>query len=181
MNKLRLITTYDCPRSCEGCCNKDHPNPIPIGDGPLFSGYYDEIYLTGGEPMLYADELVKFALESRKKQYNTKIFIYSAECSILWQWLKVLPWISGITFTLHDQNEDYLDFLAFAKTLEKIKKKLQPMSLRLNTFVDLYNVDTKMLKYFGWDIREKVWLKNCPIPEGEDFRILEKPFDRRLK
>ena len=46
----RVIITYDCPRDCQSCCNK-HIGDVPqVKFEDLLS--YEEIVITGGEPML---------------------------------------------------------------------------------------------------------------------------------
>ena len=54
MKKLRLLVTSVCDKDCSGCCNKDwglSALPSISADSPELL-IYDEILLTGGEPLL---------------------------------------------------------------------------------------------------------------------------------
>lgn len=50
MKKLRLLLFKECHRGCEGCCNKDWDLKSLLKADNFLP--YDEILLTGGEPML---------------------------------------------------------------------------------------------------------------------------------
>jgi molybdenum cofactor biosynthesis enzyme MoaA len=54
VKKLRLLVTERCARSCSGCCNHDWD----LAALPTCESYagYDEVLLTGGEPMLYPED-----------------------------------------------------------------------------------------------------------------------------
>lgn len=57
MRKLRLLFTKDCNRDCPGCCNKDWD----LDHLPVCADFkpYDLVMITGGEPMLYPERLLK--------------------------------------------------------------------------------------------------------------------------
>jgi len=63
MKKLRLICTYECNRSCKGCCNKQSSftqDNIPTLAREKFLheiDNYKQVIITGGEPCLFLPEL----------------------------------------------------------------------------------------------------------------------------
>ncbi len=71
MKKLRLIITEKCNRKCSGCCNNDWN----IDKLPVITDFskYNEIIITGGEPMLYS-HLIKHLCQIIRKQ-NKKVKI----------------------------------------------------------------------------------------------------------
>ena len=168
--KLRFIVTYDCPRNCEGCCNKDFSPPPKISMPQVLSGIYKEIYITGGEPLLYPKDLVNFLIKSRIFQPETKLFLYSAEASNLLNWVKILPYLNGLTFTLHE-DKDFDALLDLQECLEDLSQYLPQQSLRLNNF-------TKKYVAHYWETKQVEWIKNCPLPKGEDIYRLDKEFTK---
>lgn len=160
--KLRLKVTDNCQRACEGCCNKDFLDVEPFNF--TTAGQYKEAYLTGGEPMLMPG-MVK-ALTSFFNTLGIKVFIYSSMCNtkdvLNWQQLILSHKVSGITFTIHEEA-DIHEF----KRLDRIVNN--NLSLRLNKF-DHFTME--YIPLHNWEIKEIHWLKNCPLPIGEDFRRL---------
>jgi len=161
MKKLRLLITEDCNRSCKGCCNKDWDlKSLPINKG--YKGY-KEIMLTGGEPMLYPNLIIKICKEIRE-QTDCPIYLYTAKVEVLYDILEVMFNLSGICLTLHEQK-DVKPFIYFSNMLNQLGAK---GSFRLNIFkgINTYNVDLS-----AWKVRkDMVWMKNCPIPKDEVFK-----------
>jgi len=161
MKKLRLLLFKDCKRNCSGCCNKDW-DLKSLKKVKSFKGY-DEIILTGGEPMLKPAFVIGTALKIRSKT-NAKIYMYTANVDDVVDVLAVLFHIDGVTVTLHEQN-DVLSFWYLNKILLKyniIK------SFRLNVFkgISLHDVDLSL-----WNVKTDIeWIKNCPLPKGEVFK-----------
>ena len=150
----RLLFTNDCNRNCKGCCNKNW-----IGDKPKEISFselleFEEIYITGGEPMLYVEKLKD--LINRLKRYNKKVYLDTALPYPLIDFKTILQMVDGCTLTLHS-IQDYKNFKAFE--LDKIDYPNK--SLRLNVFPKI-----KMTSSV-WDIRPKVWIKDAPLPNGE--------------
>lgn len=160
-DKLRLVITYDCPRACEGCCNHGREKPEIISLKDISN--YKEIYITGGEPLLYPGRVVEIG--NYLRQSEAKLFVYSAFFDEL-NWLSVLPWLDGITFTIHDKEGihdwENLDFLIRNLGYDDL-------SLRVNVFRK-----AGYEPYLGlWKIKNNMeWIENCPLPKGEDFRML---------
>lgn len=171
-HKLRLLLWEDCGKSCPGCCNKDWKlKELPIVTN--FS-YYQEIILTGGEPMLYPDLLQRVIGEIMATTfYNPKIYLYTANTKNIDKLINILLNLSGITITLHDP-EDIEDFIKFIEELNKMSRNwLNDKSLRLHIFKEAEVGDKlKKLDLPGtWDIKEGIeWIDNCPLPKDEEFK-----------
>jgi len=158
--KARLIVTYKCPRNCEGCCNKDWPYESAK---PIQHFNYEILILTGGEPLLFPDKVVQLA-QQIKMASGGKVIMYTAMMKGL---LDVLPYLDGITLTLHEPADvDEFNVWAF-----KHDKKLwdSGKSLRLNVFrsaeegKEIFNTGVFKVK------NHIEWLKDCPLPAGEEL------------
>jgi len=156
-SKLRLFLWEDCPRNCSGCCNKDWD----IENLPYAENFdrYEEIYLTGGEPLMYPIKLVD-VITKLMNAGAKKIYVYTAMITGI---DVILCYVDGITLTLHTQ-QDAEDFRAYS---ESCHNQHVSKSLRLNVFdcVDISGIDTT-----GWVVKSGMeWIDNCPLPEGEEF------------
>jgi hypothetical protein len=158
--KLRLLLTEKCNRKCRGCCNKEWDlKALPICN--IFSGY-DEVILTGGEPMLYPP-LISLTVNRIRQQTKAPIYLYTASCLEPYILLRVLDSIEGLTLTLHTKKdvEPFKDFNAH------ILRGADSKSLRLNVF---RGVSLKGLDLSKWEVKKNiVWIKNCPLPKDEVF------------
>lgn len=54
--RARVIVTMKCNRKCKGCCNEHLGEINRVDFEDLFK--YDEICITGGEPMLMSERVV---------------------------------------------------------------------------------------------------------------------------
>lgn len=163
--KLRLLVTNKCCKDCPMCCNKNfNIDSIPGLDSLL---QYDEVSITGGEPML-VDNNVLIELIKLLHTMGKKVYLYTAVATVDTIDLGIYSFLDGITLTLHS-NEDAKKFiLANQRCLER-KNPLRKLSLVLKYFkgIQLPDVDLSM-----WKVRETEWIENCPLPEGEDFKKL---------
>lgn len=167
--KLRLLVTRKCNRSCEGCCNNDWDlMDLPTIDS--FEGY-DEILITGGEPLLYLKKLRDLILNI-KKVTDTPIYIYTALIVAIPALLH-LP-IDGYTVTLHDKD-DLDKFETLEKHIILNRGEYNKKSMRLNIFKGI----EPDIQYKNWKIKkDMVWIKDCPIPDGEEFKRLYPFFEQ---
>jgi hypothetical protein len=158
--KLRLLLTEKCNRRCRGCCNKDYDlAALPVCED---FAVYEEIMLTGGEPMLFPADL-SWMISKIQNQTKAPIFLYTANCTSPNALMTILDRIDGITLTLH-RPHDVEPFRRFNDLLQALKA---PKSLRLNVFkgVSLKGLDTSK-----WTVRKNItWRINCPIPQDEVF------------
>lgn len=168
--KLRLLITGRCPNNCELCCNKQFDlNSIPIVD----RWDYDEIMITGGEPLLFVGSLITelISLQSvfNMMGTNPKIYIYTADCTN--NAARILPYVDGIVLTPH-KTLDIYHFVELNNFLLKHKndKDFKDLSLRLNLFPNIKAQLSKDIDLSLWQVKDMKWVKDCPVPEGEDFR-----------
>jgi hypothetical protein len=171
--KLRLLITESCDRDCAGCCNKQW-DLAGLEVETDFS-QYDEILLTGGEPMLNPDKVIKLAKRIRDES-AAKIYVYTAKVDDIRATLDVLRVTDGITLTLHEQS-DVPDFFRLSETLFMIGP-IEGKSLRLNIFKGI-SVSVPM-RY--WQVKDDIeWIKDCPLPKDEVFKRLESSWDRAVR
>lgn len=168
--KLRLLVTTDCPNKCPMCCNNQFDfSKLPVVD----RWNYDEIMITGGEPLLFTDTLVEVLISIKELSSLTgnhpKLFIYTADCTN--KIIKVLPHVDDIVLTLHKQS-DIVHFIELNKFIlvHKTQFYIRDTSLRLNLFPDMKALLPKDIDLSLWKVKDMEWIENCPVPEGEDFR-----------
>lgn len=163
MKKLRLLLTKECDKGCPGCCNKDWDlDNLQICTS--FKGY-NEILLTGGEPMLDYKLVYQTIKKIRKENSKAKIYMYTAKVDNLEESFNILNMIDGITVTLHEES-DVPSFLKFENYNYQHNK-----SLRLNIFK---GVSLNGLEFKNWKIKDNIkWIRNCPLPKDEVFMRLK--------
>lgn len=165
MNKLRLLITPECNRACVGCCN----DIWDLNKLPTCHGYYgyEEIMLTGGEPMLYPIKLLKTILDIRS-HVDVPIYLYTAKTKPPMELLMILSLISGLTLSLHEQY-DVPGFMKLDRILQR-HPELHDKKLRLNVVSHVKIPDTFTISKL-WDVRTIKWVapEECPLPENEVF------------
>lgn len=161
MVKLRLLLLAECNRACKGCCNKNWDlSALPVCTS--FSGY-EQVILTGGEPLLEPD-LVREAVAEIRRQTRAPIYLYTAWRNDPWLLHNILTLVDGVTLTLHTRK-DVEPFKAFNKILRVMG--CSGKSLRLNVFhgVSLGDEDVS-----AWEVKRDIrWIKDCPLPTDEVF------------
>jgi hypothetical protein len=163
MKKLRLLLFEECNRKCRGCCNKSWD----LANLPICEDYrqYDQILLTGGEPLLYP-EIVMEAVYDIREQTNAPIYLYTAKTDNLDVFGRVLNIVNGITVTLHTTSRDIVPFALLNAGL-RLTNKARDKNMRLNVF---HNVLSPKNALPIWKVKKNIkWIKNCPLPEGEVF------------
>ena len=162
---LRLLLFSECNRRCPGCCNKDwNLNALPVC---MSFRDYDQIILTGGEPML-RPELVKKVASDIRQVTDAPILLYTAKTSKPQELIDVLQYVDGITLTLHTRG-DLSGFYRFDSML--YNTHMAPKSLRLNVFK---GIEVKAPVY--WQVKRDIeWIKNCPLPSNEVFMRYDVP------
>ena len=113
--KARIIVTFDCKRNCSYCCNKYTKIIKKATDLYDLNDIKDcsEYIITGGEPMLYPDKVIKLIKQLRLLNKKAKIYMYTTlfKPSLL----KIIKLIDGVHYTLHANTtrEDMEDFYRF--------------------------------------------------------------------
>jgi len=101
LRKARLILNWSCGRTCPLCCN-DYKiimaSRIMVTNLDMFADY-DEVMLTGGDPLLMKKEDLLAIAQRLRKLNVSKIYLYTT-------WWNgnadaVLPLIDGVHFSLH--------------------------------------------------------------------------------
>lgn len=141
---------------------------------------YDEVVLTGGEPLLEPDLVVEVCKTLRSAPPYRKVFLYTArfDCEAV---MKVLPYVDGIHFTIHE-NASFADIDRF-HTLQSRVLNSQSGPAWPNHSFRLYihqnNRHSVMVLPHLWQRLEvKPWMSedDCRTPSelGEDLFILSK-------
>ena len=172
--KLRLLVTKKCHNDCPKCCNKQYDlDAVPVID--RFD--YDEVCITGGEPMLDFQKVIRiaemFKTVATVLGKEVKVYLYTARItSAQLHVMMTRELIDGICVTPHS-NGDINDFKKLNRGLlfnfHIDNSFYEDISLRLNLFADVkeHLRDENLIL---WKIKEMEWLDECPVPEGEDFR-----------
>lgn len=169
MKKLRLIVDAKCNRRCAGCCN----NQFDITKLPVCTDYtpYDEIILTGGEPMLFPDRIVEIvlAIDAQKRNHGrTPIYMNTAKLDNVDDMNNVLPWLDGVTLTLHNQKDVVTFCKIFSSDFRSVGIK-STHSLRVNHRAGLNLKAIPALLRRRWTFKEipAVFTDDCPLPKDE--------------
>jgi pyruvate formate-lyase activating enzyme-like uncharacterized protein len=181
MKKLRLLITEKCKRNCPKCQNLHwnlkelpHVNPDKLDK-------FDEIILTGGEPMLVADRLIGFASFVKVHFPKVKLYLYTADTTNVKALLKIMNHLDGLTITIHGPG-DLHNLLAFHSWLNNDKvilNKSKEMSLRIHTFNNYPNLTRFNHQFENWLIKtDKTWKPDKHLPENEVFMRLTPPNKR---
>lgn len=183
----RVIVTYNCPRQCENCCNKHIGNVPEVVFTDLLK--YEELVITGGEPMLLAPRVLEMIHRLRANGYEGKIWLYTS-CIKTARWADraVLKEVDGITYTLHYKplQTDLRNARKLSKyILDNLDNRTHKRSDRLLIDSRCYTVE--VLRIIGSDdynpldhwtsVKSLKWKDGaCPLPEGEKlvFYDLEK-------
>lgn len=164
MKKLRLLLLEKCNRACPGCCNKGFDLPaLPICES--LDGW-DEVNLTGGEPMLDPQLVIDMAWSAPAR---ARVNLYTAKVDDLRAVFMVLGYIHGLTLTLHEQR-DVEPFMRLNDRLLRGYPKTR-WSLRLNVFQGV--VIPAGTDLSRWKVKHGIeWIPDCPLPADETFMRL---------
>lgn len=175
--KLRLLVTDVCNNKCPMCCNKQfYVNDIPIVD----RWDYDEIMITGGEPLLFPNNLERLCNGVRELTnamgLHPKIYIYTSRCEWGYIDMAIRSYADGFVVAPHSKD----DIAFFKETNNKLLRrqygKYKSCSLRLKVFDEIKNALPENLSV--WDVSRAEWIENCPVPKGEDFRRIAELWDK---
>ena len=167
----RVIVTFNCNRKCPGCCNERMVDEYRI---PMFNELlkYEEIIITGGEPMLISERCLEFLHRIRNSGFKGKVFLYTAynRAGRLWSDTQLLREVDGVTYTIHKEYSD--KDIAMLGNLTRFIKENGLKDFRLN-------VDARIKDDLNWGdfnrngewahIRFIEWKDECPIPENEEL------------
>lgn len=166
----RVIVTYNCNRNCPGCCN-NHGNKIEeIEDINDFLAY-DEIIITGGEPLLLRTKILDFISNLKRIGYDKKIYLYTS----FWEknnlcHQSIINMVNGITYTLHAEANDK-DIIALRNLSNN--KRLMDESFNARLIIDkrcYNNYDFSNINFKNWSVIRKLqWKDVCEPASNEDL------------
>ena len=164
----RVIVTLACNRKCPGCCNETIGKVASIGDISVLSDY-EEVVITGGEPMLNPDSLLRFIKALKKQNKQQRVYLYTA-CLSIDDYGKILDRLDGTTVTLHAEATD--DDI---RNLKYMSYNLYGENLDMRLFIDRrvyekYDLSNICLK--TWDVVRKLeWKEKCDPADNEDLLL----------
>jgi MoaA/NifB/PqqE/SkfB family radical SAM enzyme len=175
--KARVMVTKKCNRNCKGCCNEqegflDIEKVSSVTD--LLK--YEEIIITGGEPMLIAEKVLHFVESLREEHcYSGKIYLYTALYNTYLHrfYDNLFRYIDGLHFSIHAEagDQEIIELKEFSGLLPKSGR----LSLRLIIDRRLYGrYDFSNIDFSKWSVVRKLkWQKVCRLPENEKLLIYE--------
>ena len=165
--KLRLLVTQECPNHCPMCCNNSWDfSKLPVVD----RWNYEEIMITGGEPLLYPAYVSRLIRSIREIQK-----VMGIECKIYLYTSRALPIVGGLLYEVDGivyiphSKADIREFLR-VNTVLLYTPPMSNISLRLNLFNNMRSLIPEDTDLHRWKVKDIKWIKDCPVPEGEDFR-----------
>jgi len=156
----RVVMSFKCNRKCKGCCNQIMDFDHILAKVEEIKGY-EQVFITGGEPMLYPDRLIEI-INILKRNGNQKIFLYTAWPYPKKTFLKILKMLDGVTLTLHAHLDRYM-FIDNGYD----KMKFPGKEMRVKAF------SVKNFEVTGdWKVIPTKWISDCPMPPDEDLYVL---------
>lgn len=171
----RVIITLDCKRNCPYCVNKyESIKKImkPIGSFTEVEDY-QEILITGGEPMLNPPKTGAMIFNLRTAYPKKTLYLYTAKYHHeIW---KIIPFLNGVHYSIHEKATEIevMEFHQFQDTLY-LRDLWKKKSFRL--YVNPEN-------HYGITIRPKLWSRveikpwipedEMCLPPHEDLFILD--------
>lgn len=173
--RARVIVTKKCNRKCKGCCNERLGLIDKVSFEDLFK--YEEICITGGEPMLMSERVVEMIHRLRLQGYTGKIWLYTASSRKLksyWACKMLIDAVDGITYTIHHgKMETVKKDLTDLRHLDTYLKESDRSGKSDRLYIDsrVFNQDYVDSLSYGWDVIKSLkWsMDDCPLPEGEEL------------
>jgi organic radical activating enzyme len=170
-NKLRLLITEKCNRNCEGCCNQYWDfESLPTFNYLKELTEYNELIITGGEPMLIREVCSSLAYLAHYINPDILVYLYTAKTTPLKHLTYMLPLLDGICITIHEQS-DVEPFLMFHDWIMMYDVYVGK-SLRLNIFDQTIKIKTENLKKI-WKVKDKKWISHKHLNKNEIFKKLK--------
>ena len=170
----RLILFFDCPRRCIGCCNEHEALRAQMQKVDSLDALesYEEIIVTGGEPMYRAADTVEFIQRLRRRFPDKTVYLYTALFSHRMRELAEL--IDGVHYTIHDGPNmlDAVNGFSLAQREFELNPAWAGKSIRL--YIDnRVAVRIAVLPRVWSRVEIKPWLNegNCPLPAHEDLLV----------
>ncbi|MFR1537525.1 MAG: hypothetical protein ACLSUP_02660 [Blautia massiliensis (ex Durand et al. 2017)] len=169
----RVIVTFGCNRKCPGCCNSQLPEHRTIhSDEELMK--YQEIVITGGEPMLIPGKVLEFINRMWDKGYRGKMYLYTSFWNGKGISKEILKELDGFTFTLHAECTD-ADIIALKNLSNSGILQNKDFGSRLIIDKRVYDrYDLSNINFSRWDVIRKLeWKEKCSPASNEDLLVYE--------
>lgn len=169
----RVIVTLNCNRRCPGCCNINLPEHRKVSTDEELMGY-QEIVITGGEPMLIPGKLLEFINRMWDKGYRGKMYLYTSFWNGKEISKEILKELDGFTFTLHAECTD-ADITALKNLSNSGILQNKDFSSRLIIDKRVYErYDLSNSNFSRWDVIRKLeWKEKCDTADNEELIIYE--------
>jgi hypothetical protein len=146
--------------------------------------YYDEIILTGGEPMQFPIQTYYLVKQIRETYPDKKIWLYVAKYDDIL--VKIMPLIDGLTYSLHATNPDIVDTKwGFNKIQDIIKDEMSTWYLGTGNYdtIRSYRLFIHNDIDFEIPLQPTLWKKiivmgdlnkdtcKCPLENGERLYV----------
>lgn len=136
---------------------------------------YEEIMITGGEPLIHTNKVAELIRTILAYTDIPKVYVYTSIAA--WDRVRtILAYADGIVLTPHSQS-DIDKFVELNNMMQEVKETksdfIKGKSLRLNLFADMKLLLPEHIDLSLWNVKEMEWLKDCPVPQGEDFRRIK--------
>lgn len=160
--KARVIVTTRVKRKDE----PKAPEGIPVVKfEDLFN--YDEIGITGGEPMVISERCVELVHRLRLQGYTGKIILYTANSHRLgryWAINMLIDEVDGIVYTVRD-NKNYDKLKSDFTDLRRLDKWLRETG---RVKPDKLLIDSRVYKTDYVESLEYSWQEIQPFVEGDN-------------
>ena len=106
---------------------------------------------------------------------DRKVYVYTSIAA--WDRVRaILAYVDGVVLTPHSQS-DIDKFVELNNMMQEVKETksdfIKGKSLRLNLFADMKLLLPEHIDLSLWNVKEMEWVKDCPVPQGEDFRRIK--------
>lgn len=174
--KLRLLVTTECPDKCPMCCN----DPWDFSSLPVVDRWnHEEIMITGGEPLIHTD---KVAGSIRSVRVISEVYtfipkVYAHTSTAAWNRVRTISaYADGIVLTPHSLT-DVGRFVEPDSMMQEVKETgsdfIKGKSPGPDPFADMRLLLPEYIGLSLWNVKEMEWVKDCPVPQGEDFRRIK--------
>lgn len=157
--KLRIIVDWKCNRKCVYCCNEykeiiDSFKKVKFTEliNLLFENQYEEIAVTGGEPLLFPYKVLSVINTIKQVSPFSKIFLYTNGDYInedtFSEFINIFSQINGINIGLHNIPDNYKldDFIDLYRSFPELSVRFLVQDIHKET---LERVHGRRLVYFS--------------------------------
>lgn len=169
----KVVVTRKCNKRCRGCVTRTLDDIQKVTFEDLMG--YEDILITGGEPMLMSDRCVELVHRLKLKGFSGKIFVSFSDASRVgryWAASMLIDEVDGIIFTLHN-NSSKDKLKNELRSLRKLDKYLKEHDRRGKAdilYIDkrIFNEEYKSSLAGGWSLIEpQEWVKDIKVDHAE--------------